>query len=133
MKRRRTHEQRRDFLPSVRARSAEHKLAIAATRIIPGQMVSFLRQQLDERLPAIILLRRILWFGSSSYSPKRSSLTRPGDPLFDDLAAKVGVDLALIGPSNRLAQSGIRNPFLPGKALKPSGLDDSHFTPESLL
>jgi hypothetical protein len=42
----------------------------------------------------------------------RSSLARSGDPLFDDFTAKVGVDLALFGPSNRLMQVRIRNPFL---------------------
>jgi hypothetical protein len=39
--------------------------------------------------------------------------------------AKVGVDLALFGPSNSLTQRRIRNPFLPGKALKPPGFEDS--------
>jgi hypothetical protein len=29
-------------------------------------------------------------------------LAWPGDPLFDDLTAKVGVDLALFDPSNSL-------------------------------
>ena len=38
------------------------------------------------------------------------------DPLFDDLTAKVGVDLALFGPSNSFTQNRIRNPFFPGKA-----------------
>src|SRR6188768_3583408 len=32
----------------------------------------------------------------------RSSLPRSGNPLFDDLTAKVGIDLALFGPSHRL-------------------------------
>ena len=56
----------------------------------------------------------------------RSSLPWPGNPLFDDLTAKVGVDLALFGPCNRLTQGRIRNPFLPGEALKLSGFEDSH-------
>jgi hypothetical protein len=29
-------------------------------------------------------------------------LSGSGNPLFDDIAAKVGVDLALFGPSDRL-------------------------------
>jgi hypothetical protein len=49
--------------------------------------------------------------------------------LFDDLTAKVGVDLALFGPSHGLAQDHIRDPFLPGKALKPPGFEDSHNAP----
>jgi hypothetical protein len=48
----------------------------------------------------------------------RSSLPWPGDPLFDDLTAKAGVDLALFGPSNSLTQDRIRNPFLPGKSVE---------------
>jgi len=63
----------------------------------------------------------------------RSSLTRSGNPLFDDFTAKVGVDLALFGPSNRFTQGRIRNSFLPGKALKPSGFQDSHSVPRSIL
>ncbi len=47
----------------------------------------------------------------------RSSLPWPGNTLFDDPTAKVGVDLALLGPSDSLTQHRIRNPFLPGKAL----------------
>ena len=31
----------------------------------------------------------------------RSSLSGPGDPLFDELAAKVGVDLAFFGPGKK--------------------------------
>jgi len=56
----------------------------------------------------------------------RFSLPWSGDPLFDDLTAKVGIDLTLFGPSNSLTQDRIRNPFLPGKALKPPGFVDSH-------
>jgi hypothetical protein len=56
----------------------------------------------------------------------RSSLSRPGDPLFDDPTTKVGVDLALFGASDSLKQDRIRNRFLPGKALKPSGFVGSH-------
>ena len=52
----------------------------------------------------------------------RFSLPWSGDPLFDDLTAKAGVDLALFGPSNSPTQDRIRSPFLPGKALKPPGL-----------
>jgi hypothetical protein len=59
----------------------------------------------------------------------RSSLPWPGDPLFDDPAAKVGVNLALFGPSNSLTQHRIHNPFPPGKALKPPGFEDSHRAP----
>ena len=55
----------------------------------------------------------------------RSPPTRSGDPLFNDFTAKVGVDLALFGPSNSLTQGCIRDPFLAGKALKPSGFEDS--------
>ena len=43
-----------------------------------------------------------------------------GDPLFDDLTAKVGVALAPFGPSNSLTQDPIRNPFLPGNASLPA-------------
>jgi hypothetical protein len=46
----------------------------------------------------------------------RSSLAWPGNPLFDDLTAKVGVDLAPLGPSNSVTQDRIRNPLPPGKA-----------------
>jgi len=56
----------------------------------------------------------------------RSSLPRPGDSLFDDPTTKVCVNLALFGPYNSLTQGRIRNPFLPGKALKPPGFEDSH-------
>src|ERR1035437_8903114 len=56
----------------------------------------------------------------------RSTLPRPGDPLFDDPTTKVGVDLATFRPSNSLKQDRIRNPFLPGKALKPPGFVGSH-------
>jgi hypothetical protein len=56
----------------------------------------------------------------------RFSLPRSGDPLFDDLAAQVGVDLALFGPGDSLMQGRIRNPFLPGKALKPPGFVGLH-------
>jgi hypothetical protein len=63
----------------------------------------------------------------------RSSLSWPGDPLFDDFTAKVGVDLALFGPSNSLTQNRIRNPLLSGKALKPPGFEDSHGAPQSIL
>jgi hypothetical protein len=63
----------------------------------------------------------------------RFSLPGSGDPLFDDLTAKVGVDLALFGPSNSLAQGRIRNLFLRGKALKPPGFEDSHTAPESII
>jgi hypothetical protein len=63
----------------------------------------------------------------------RSSLPWPGDPLFDDITAKVSVDLALLGPSNSLTQDRIRNPFLSGKALEPPGFEDSHGAPQSIL
>lgn len=48
----------------------------------------------------------------------RSPLPRSGDPLFDDLTAEVGVDLAFVGPSHR-----------PGETLKPHGHED----PRSIL
>jgi hypothetical protein len=56
----------------------------------------------------------------------RSSLPWSGDPLFDDPTTKVGIDLAFLGPSNSIAQDRIRNSFFSGKALKPSGFEDSH-------
>ena len=59
----------------------------------------------------------------------RLSLTRSGDPLFDDPAAKAGVDLAIFGTINSLTQSRVRNPFRPGKAMKPPGFEDSHLWP----
>jgi hypothetical protein len=59
----------------------------------------------------------------------RPSLSRSGDPLFDDPTAKVGVDLTPFGPSNSLPQDRIRNPFLCGKALKPPGFENSHSGP----
>src|SRR5258708_2195704 len=62
----------------------------------------------------------------------RPSLPRSGDPLFDDLTAKVGVDLTLFGPLHSLAQDGVRDTFFPGKALKPPGLEDSHIVPKSI-
>jgi hypothetical protein len=65
--------------------------------------------------------------------PFRSSLPWPGGPLFDDFTAKVGVDLALFGPSNSLTPDRIRNPFLFGKALKSPGFKDSHGAPQSIL
>jgi hypothetical protein len=46
--------------------------------------------------------------------------------LLDDLTAKFGVYLALFGPNNSLTQGCIRNAFLPSKALKPPGFEDSH-------
>jgi hypothetical protein len=54
------------------------------------------------------------------------SLPGPSDPLLDNLTAKVGVDLTLFGPNNRLTQSDISNPFLPGEALKPPGFEELH-------
>ena len=47
------------FCRQVRARSAEHKLAIAATRSIPGQMVSILRQELDSLVRIVFLLSQV--------------------------------------------------------------------------
>jgi hypothetical protein len=63
----------------------------------------------------------------------RSSLAWPGNPLFDDPTTKIGVDPAIFGPSNSLEQDRIRNPLLPGKALKPPGLEDSQSEPYSIL
>jgi hypothetical protein len=63
----------------------------------------------------------------------RFSLPWSGDPLFDDLTAEVGVDSALSGLSNGLAQHCIRNRFLPGKALKPPGFEDPQSIPFSSL
>jgi hypothetical protein len=45
----------------------------------------------------------------------RPSLPWPSDPLFDNFTPKVSVDLAALG-----------NPFVPGEALKPLGLEDPH-------
>ena len=56
----------------------------------------------------------------------RSSLPWPGNPLFDDLTAEIGVNLTLFCASNSLTQNRIRNPFLLGKALKSPGFEDSH-------
>jgi hypothetical protein len=63
----------------------------------------------------------------------RSSLPWPGDPLFDDPTAKVGVNLIVFGPCNSLTQDRIRNPFLLDEALKPPGFEDSHRAPSSIL
>jgi hypothetical protein len=56
-------------------------------------------------------------------------VARPGHPLFDDLTTEADIDLALFGSSNSLTQDRIRNPFLPGKALKPPGFVDPHSAP----
>jgi hypothetical protein len=48
--------------------------------------------------------------------------------LFDDPTAKIGVDLTPFGPGDSLKQNRIRDPFLPGKALKPPGFVGSHGT-----
>jgi len=47
----------------------------------------------------------------------RSSMPRSGDTLFDDFAAKASINLALFGTRDSVTQYGIRNSFLPGKAL----------------
>jgi hypothetical protein len=60
----------------------------------------------------------------------RFSLPWSGDPLLDDLTAKVGVDLAHLGTSSGPTQDRIRNPFSPGKALKPRGFEDSQAVPD---
>jgi hypothetical protein len=49
----------------------------------------------------------------------RSSMPWPGYPLFDDLATKVSVNLAPLGPSHSFSQNRIRYTFLTGKALEP--------------
>ncbi len=56
----------------------------------------------------------------------RFSLPWSGDPLLDDPTAKVGVDLAPFGPTNRLAQNRIPYPLLHGKTSKPPGFEDLH-------
>jgi hypothetical protein len=56
----------------------------------------------------------------------RFPLPWSGDPLFDDLTPKAGVDLALLGPNNGLKQDSVRNSFLRGKASKPPGFVDAH-------
>jgi hypothetical protein len=56
----------------------------------------------------------------------RSSLPSPRDPLFYDSGAQIRIDLALFGAGNSLPQDRIRNSFLPGEALKPPGLENSH-------
>jgi hypothetical protein len=48
----------------------------------------------------------------------RLPLPWPGNPLFDDLAAEIGVNLTFLGPCNGFAQDLVFDPFLPGKALK---------------
>jgi hypothetical protein len=77
-------------------------------------------------------------FGSASKKNNstvsfRSSLSGPGDPLFDDLSAEVSVNLAFLRPSYSLTQSRVSNRFLPGKALEPPGLEDSHTKPDFIL
>jgi len=52
----------------------------------------------------------------------RFSPTRPGDPLLDDTTAKIGIHLAHFPAGHRLTQDRI--PFVPGKPLKPPGLEN---------
>jgi hypothetical protein len=59
----------------------------------------------------------------------RFSLPWSGNPLFYDVTTKISVDLALFGAMDSLSQGRILNPFLPGKALKPLGFEDSHVSP----
>jgi hypothetical protein len=61
------------------------------------------------------------------------SPARPGDPLFDDLTAKFGVDLAFFGPSDSLTQNRILNSLFPRKALKPPRFENSHGPPQFIL
>jgi hypothetical protein len=63
----------------------------------------------------------------------RSALSWPGDPLLDDLTAKVRVDLPVFGPGNSLPQGRISNSFPPGKALKPPGFEDPPSSPCFIL
>lgn len=44
------------FCRQIRARSAEHRAAVAALRFAPGQVVSILRQELDSMIRVIFLL-----------------------------------------------------------------------------
>jgi hypothetical protein len=55
----------------------------------------------------------------------RLSLPRPRDPLFDDAAAKIGIELPFLGAVHGLQQRRVRELFLSGKPLKPLRFEDS--------
>jgi hypothetical protein len=58
--------------------------------------------------------------------PAGAPLSRPGHTLFDEPAAKIGIDQASLGPFDGLTQASVRDPFTPGKAREPSRLEHSH-------
>ncbi|HXP83218.1 MAG TPA: hypothetical protein VN841_00770 [Bryobacteraceae bacterium] len=63
-------------------------------------------ESIHEERPA--LFRKRSWRGPSAAEKNdapvafRSPLSGPGDPLFDDLTAKVGIDLSFLGSSDGL-------------------------------
>jgi hypothetical protein len=63
----------------------------------------------------------------------RPSLPLSGDPLLDDFATQVGVDLALAGAIRSFLQDRVRDSLLSCEALKPPGLEDSHSVPGVIL
>ena len=50
---------------------------------------------------------------------RRSPLTGPRDPLFDDLAPEISVDLAILGASNSIKQVRVGDSLLQSVAVKP--------------
>ena len=67
--------------------------------------------------------------------PKAASLALPrtGDPLLDDLAAKVGVDQASLGTVNGLDKRRIIDAILAGKLRKRFGFENMHKHFSSLI
>jgi hypothetical protein len=63
----------------------------------------------------------------------RPSLPTPGDPLLDDFATQVGVDLAFVSAIRSLLQRRVRDSLLSCEALKPPGLEDSPVCPAAIL
>jgi len=64
--------------------------------------------------------------GDDHAVPARSSLSLPGDALFDQATAEIGIDQTAFSSSDCLKQTGIRNAVLPGEPREPPGLEDLH-------
>jgi hypothetical protein len=56
----------------------------------------------------------------------------PGDTLLDEAAAKIGVDQTAFGPCDCLAQTHVRNSFVPGKSREPPRLENLHGAPNTM-
>lgn len=54
------------------------------------------------------------------------ALPRTSDPLFDDLAAKIGVDLATLGTVNGLYKGCIADAMLAGELRKCFSFENTH-------